>query len=223
MLRCRGCFLVWRSAILPNMTTEPNHTGVWAPWADDTPLEDNCAAVCNWLLANAANTERRLTVVPEKPALEAQPSISQFAKNGNYVTPKGRNQQRPRTGGPVLAFVPDDKGLHLAIQYANNQVIGLVEWPSPRMEGWAAAVRALNVTTGERHPGVDDDTAELLDDLYSAGYKGYSKSDKFVMAQAQPALTELLARGLDADFIVSFMIAKGMSDSTAASLRKLIG
>lgn len=203
------------------MEYKPKHHGIWVPSDASSDLEVACSAVAQ-VLRGADNWGWRLTVAHGVRNVSYQPSVEAFASNGNILTPMNASRRQIKTGGPVLAFVPDDKTLALAVGHCSGQVLGVVEYAVPSMRGWAAAVGAVNVLTGEKEPGVDDSTRQSFDELIGIGYKGYSKRDRYVMAVARPAIEKLTADGYDADFIVSYGIACGLHDSQAKELRALL-
>lgn len=202
------------------MSKRPNLSVVWAPWQDNTELELATSAVVIWLAENAPELGSRLTVVPNVNAAASTPSAEAFSANGNILTHK--NRRRHVRGGPVLAYVPDDEELSLAVPRSEGNFLGLVAFHQPALDGFAAATKALNVLTGEHDSGVSEEIDKLFVRLDFAGYKGFPKSDAYVMRRAAPIIEDLLSEGLDADFIVTYALARGLPFRHAKELRELL-
>jgi hypothetical protein len=78
------------------------------------------------------------------------------------------------------------------------------------MTGWAAATKALDLTTGQRHPGVPPAIEEALQDLYDAGYNGYARQrERFFAAKYFPPIDILMKAWYDVDFVKSYLVVLG--------------
>jgi len=161
-----------------------------------------------WLYENGKRYDRRALLLPYKGDLNwGGKHLQAYAANKNVGSRKGK---RGDPGGPVLAFVPDLEILERAIQLADKQVIGVVERAPGHMEGWAAATKAINLATGERHPGVPDEIHETLDELERAGYNGYHRDrEPYFAAHYFPPIDKLLEAGYRYDFVASYLLALG--------------
>jgi hypothetical protein len=72
------------------------------------------------------------------------------------------------TGGPVFTHYPSDKVLAKGIWRAHGTILAVLSSNYPSAEGWAAAVGAHNLLTGEPTPQVDAESVELFEDLIDA-------------------------------------------------------
>ncbi|QII04385.1 hypothetical protein BH93_02500 [Rhodococcoides fascians A25f] len=194
-----------------------HHDGVWIPYREGSDINLDNAVVVRWLQANCPRIGDRITVGAVKQSFSYQSSVRAFASNGNVATP--RSSSPTRSGGPVLVFTPSDELLPLGVSLARGLTLGLVEYDSPRLEGWAAATRALNLTTGEHHPGVGEEIHAVFERLAFYGNNGYRSRDSFSMNRVAYAVDDLRAEQLDDDFIVSYMIALGTPYLHAKELR----
>jgi hypothetical protein len=79
--------------------------------------------------------------------------------------------------------------------------------------------KALDLETGERHPGVPSEIEEALHDLKDAGYNGYGRArEPFFAAKYFPPIDTLMAAGYDADFVAGYLIAVGKSADRQGTL-----
>jgi hypothetical protein len=184
---------------------------------------DLCAgAMAEWLSENAEHYDRRALVLAAKSDLTMyrDGDLEDYAANGNVESRLGKRAQR---GGPVLAFLPDLRLLDRAIRLADQQVLGVVEHAPGRMEGWAAATKALNLITGERHPGVPEEIGQALADLYQAGYNGYSRDrESFFAHKYFPPIDKLMAAGYTYEFVASYLVALGRHGESVGDALKRI-
>jgi hypothetical protein len=191
----------------------------WLPCEVDLDL---CVgAMAEWLSENAEHYNSHALVLAHTGELKwAGEYLKAYAANGNAESHRG---SRAEQGGPVLAYVPDMELLERAVRLADNQVLGVVEHAPGRMEGWAAATKALNLLTGERHPGVPDDIHEALTDLKRAGYNGYRRDREPYFANLYfPPIDKLMAMGYSYDFVASYLVALGaFGRSVGADLKRI--
>ena len=68
--------------------------------------------------------------------------------------------------------------LDLAIKLADEQILGVREYRSGSMSGWAAATGALNLATGGRDGDVPREVREILRDLKRKGNHGFLQPRK---------------------------------------------
>ncbi|ORA70446.1 hypothetical protein BST25_18945 [Mycobacterium heidelbergense] len=164
--------------------------------------------MARWLHDNGKNYDRRALVLPYKGDLNWGGKHPQsYVANKNVGSRKGKHGE---SGGPVLAFVPDLEILERAIRLADRQVIGVVEHAPGHMEGWAAATKALNFVTRERHPGVPAEIHETLNDLERAGYNGYHRDREPFFAHGYfGPIDKLMEAGYTYEFVASYLLALG--------------
>lgn len=146
--------------------------------------------------------------------------LADFAANGNIGSPRGKGGER---GGPVLAHDPDLGLLEHAIKIADGQLLGVTEQPSYPLEGWAAATRALDLSTRERHPGVPDEIHETLMDLKREGNNGYPtpKKNSAYTTMVNLYIGKLKTDGYEGNFVASYLLGSGINSHAAHNLRKI--
>lgn len=123
----------------------------------------------------------------------------------------------------MFTHYPSEKVLARGVGRARGTILAVLSHSSPSVEGWASAVGAHNILTGEQTPPVDRESARLFANLIDASYRGYyDPKDSYIMAKVRPALSGLVRQGHDADFIVSYGLAYGLSVECASGLRKML-
>ncbi|WP_025738002.1 hypothetical protein [Mycobacterium genavense] len=145
--------------------------------------------------------------IPNKNHFDARDdAVKVYGGNGNIGTNRSPSVTR---GGPVFAYAPDLQLLGYAIQAADGQLLAVAAHNDEEISGWVAATNALNVLTGERHPGVPDDIREALEDLHHAGYNGYHQRGPFFKANREEPIAILLGAGYSYKFVAGYLLALG--------------
>ena len=97
--------------------------------------------------------------------------------------------------GPVLAFAPTERSLHLALNLARGHPLAIVEGSLLSLSEWAATAKALNLVTGQMN--ASRITPEVRDDLESVifygGRNGWTGPDE--KAHARTHLAEHVRTG----------------------------
>ncbi|WP_046318942.1 hypothetical protein [Mycobacterium sp. UM_Kg1] len=189
-------------------------------WADGSErgLAYAFAAVERYLRQNGTNWGERALLLPHMSA--SRESYHQnYSANKNIGSGRGN---KPAPGGPVMVVHPPLKLLEKGIRLAAGQLLG-VATPNPReVVGWAAATKAVDALTGERHPSVPPEIEEALQDLYRAGYNGYARQrEPFFAAKYFPPIDILIGAGYDVDFVKSYLVALGKSADSVERIDKL--
>lgn len=113
--------------------------------------------------------------------------------------------------GPELVY---------AIQLARSTSLCVVETVSFPVRGWAAAVGAVNLLSGDVTPAPVPDLKEELDHLVFNGNNEYG--DTYGKRDARRTLNELSLRDdYDPDFIVGYLAGSGISDNGLSNIAKL--
>lgn len=173
------------------------------------PLGEDPAAIVRWIRQHTTDAEytRRALFVPNKNHFDAQPpAIVQYGANGNIGSNRSPQVER---GGPVLAHAPDIQLLGHAMTAADGQLLAVTSFNDEEVSGWVAATKAINVLTGERHPGVPDEIHEALVDLEDAGYNGYHQRGAFFRAKSGPPIAALIDAGYSYRFAAAYLLALG--------------
>ncbi|BBX90947.1 hypothetical protein H5U98_06830 [Mycolicibacterium boenickei] len=176
------------------------------------------AGVEKHLRDNANGWAKRALLLPHLSARGEQ-YLQNYSANKNVGSARGK---RPERGGPVLAVDPPLKLLELGLSLADGQLLGVATVHPHEVIGWAAATKALDLATGERHPGVPPEIEEALQDLYDAGYNGYARQrETFFAAKYFPPIDLLMDAGYDVDFVKSYLVALGKAADSVENIDKL--
>lgn len=189
-------------------------------WADGSErgLSFAFSAVETYLHEHGNNWGKRALLLPHG-SVRDEAYHQNYSANKNIGLVRGN---RPERGGPVLAVHPPLKLLALGLQVADGQLFGVATVNMREVTGWAAATKALDVVTGERHPGVPDDIAEALQDLHDAGYNGYARQrESFFAGKYYPPIDILMDAGYGVDFVKSYLVALGKSPDSVENVDKL--
>jgi hypothetical protein len=177
---------------------------VWLPAGNDP------AVIVKWIAQNVDDDayNRRALLIPNKNHFTAQPAaVQHYAANGNVGTNKSHAAQH---GGAVLAYAADIDLLGYGMQVADGQLLAVTAWGrDEEISGWVAATKALNVVTGERHPGVLDEIHDALVDLEKAGYNGYHQRGAYFKALREEPIAQLIAAGYSCEFAAGYLLALG--------------
>ena len=147
-------------------------------------------------------------------------SLDKIARDGGQATPQG-NQRFDRS--PVLAYVPDERTLKLALDLARGYSLVIVETVSCPLAEWAATAGAINLLDGSTHQsGIPDDVKADLDHaVFFGGNNGWIGQDEKQHARNHLACHVQTGR-LTPEQASSYVMAKGVSDRGAKRLRLLL-
>lgn len=190
---------------------------VWAD-ASEQGLAYGFALVEHHLRDNASNWGKRALLLPHMSARRER-YHQNYSSNSNVGSARGKPPER---GGPVLAVDPPLKLLELGLRLADGQLFGAATAHPHELIGWAAATKAIDLTTGQRHPGVPPEIEEALQDLHDAGYNGYARQREwFFAANYFPPIDILMDAGYDVDFVKSYLVVLGKSADSVQRIDKL--
>lgn len=146
--------------------------------------------------------------------------LDEIASKGGQATPQGK-QRFDR--GPVLAYVPDERTLRLALDLARGYSLAVVETVSFPLAEWAAGAEAVNLLDGNTSSSnlPDDIKADLDHAVLFGGNNGWTGQH-----EKQHALNHLVrhvrAGRLAPEQAASYVMAKGVSGKGAKRLRLLL-
>jgi hypothetical protein len=194
---------------------------VWFPAKVD---EDTAVhVIASYFQLNAHNYEHRALVLAQKHHANLyDDNLASYAANGNVCSPRSTPCM---PGGPVLV-IPSDLGLlDQAIRLADGQILGVREYTSGSMSGWAAATRALNLATNKRDADVPDDVRQILMDLKREGNNGYPipKKGTAYKAMVELHIRELKKRGYSGDFVAGYLVGSGLRGDRGENLTRIYG
>lgn len=189
-----------------------DYRAAWVPFDQDngqTPAMLGLAVT--WVEQECVEQGRAgLLITPGEPISRYAEPIQEFAARHERITRRGR-MRRPVTGGggPVLVHWPTFDDLYYAAGLARGSSLCAIELPDVPLIGWASAVGALNLVTGETRLRPADEVVRLLDQLHFAGNNGWF--DGPGERDALRLLSELrtAAPHLDERFIASYMLGMG--------------
>lgn len=200
-----------------------NHQATaYIPWDDHTDWEDVAAAAVSWVedRCNQEGTEG-LLVTNDKSGAAATPSLRAFKDRHTHTTPGSR--KRTLRHVPVLSYVPDIKGLYVALDLGHRSSVCVVESHMFRLDGWAAATAATNLVTGEATPPLDDELLGELRALHHAGNNGWADSPgKRDAERILDGLRGAIPASDAPDMITGWMLANGTFDTGAKRLHKMV-
>ncbi|ORB85487.1 hypothetical protein B1987_18735 [Mycobacterium kansasii] len=175
-------------------------------------------AVESYLSQHSDTYARRALLLPHG-SVRNESYHQNYSANKNVGTARGKSPER---GGPVLAVDPPLKLLEIGLRLADGQLFGVATVRPQEVIGWVAATKAVDLATGERHPGVPPQIEEALQDLYDAGYNGYARQrERFFAAKYFPPIDILIDAGYNVDFVKSYLVVLGKSSDSVERIDKL--
>jgi hypothetical protein len=200
------------------------YRGIWIPWAEGNPA---VRAEHEDLLIQRAKSEG----ANQADAIRVAEGLGGTAfglGDDRTVTPRSRKPGLPR--GLVYVDYPSVKEMSMAVDNAFEGIAAVLEGPASgpgrvALDGWAAAVGAVDALTGETAQPVPEEIRSQFGLLVQYGNNGYAdrKGNYFVRERVPRIAAEIRAAGYTDDFIVSYLIAYGLTDSDEDDLRKAIG
>lgn len=147
-------------------------------------------------------------------------SLEQIAREGGHATPQGKERFEC---GPVLAYVPYERALELALNLARGYSLALVETVSCPLAEWAAGADAINLLDGSTSSSAlsDEVRTDLDHAVFFGGNNGWTGPHEKEHARNH-LLRHVRSGRLRPDQAASYVMAKGVSDSGAKRLRLLL-
>lgn len=191
----------------------------WVPYEPTREFDTAAAIAMEWADSQAADRGHPAVLVTDrKGEYHGRPLFDSY-RNGRHATPRSPNiAVRP---GAVVAHVPTPEALALASRLAAGNALVVVEHPAPwRLAGWASAVGARDLVTGQV-ASLDPRLSERLQELVWYGNNGYARG--YGRDNAQRVLNQMRADGLlDRDVVVTALGTFGTSPEAQEILVKLI-
>ncbi|CDO06899.1 hypothetical protein [Mycolicibacterium cosmeticum] len=211
------------------MTTELHastqlQAAAWVPNDDpQRPWEEAIALAAEWIRARSDAEELPPVLVSnsiESATRLGNADLEQIIDTGGHATPRTSTRY---DRGPVLAFVPNERSLHFAINLARGYSLALVEGRFPLAE-WAAAAGAIDLLTGRTAaPQIPEDVRRDLDfAILDGGRNGWTGPDE--KAQARRYLIDHIRAGrLTPDQAAAYTLTSpAVSERGAKRLRELL-
>lgn len=146
--------------------------------------------------------------------------LEEIARKGGQATPQGK-QRFDR--GPVLAYVPDERTLKLALDLARGHSLAVVETVRFPLAEWAAGAEAISLLDGTTSSSSipEDVKADLDHAVFFGGNNGWTGPHEKQHARNH-LVRHVLAGRLAPEQAASYVMAKGVSDKGAKRLRLLL-
>ena len=192
----------------------------WVPFTADRTLQAAAELAMEWA-ENVAAVQRRPAVLITDVVGEYHGHEPFDRYRGRHFSPRSRSKTLDFQPGAVIVHAPTPNALDFAMRLANGTALAVVENPSPwGLAGWAGAVGARNLITGEVAT-LDPRLMERLQHLRFYGNNGYAPG--FGRDGAQRVLNDLHADGLlDRDAVVSALAGLGMSADSQETINTMI-
>lgn len=194
----------------------------WVPDDDpERPWDEAADLAADWIWERSeAEGAAPLLVTNTFQNARGIESLEEIARAGGQATPQGKGRF---DRGPVLAYVPDERTLKLALNLARGYSLAVVESVSFPLAEWAAGAAAINLLNGSTSASSlpDDVQADLDQAVFFGGNNGWTGPHEKEHARRH------LARHVQAGRLVpeqaaSYVMAKGVSDRGAKRLRLLL-
>ncbi|WP_380169786.1 hypothetical protein [Jannaschia sp. R86511] len=194
----------------------------WVPDDDpERPWDEAAGLAADWIWARSeVEGVKPLLVTNTFQNARGIASLDRIAGLGGQATPQGK-QHFER--GPVLAYVPDERTLKLALDLARGASLAVVETVSFPLAEWAAAAGATNLLNGRTSSSSlpDDVTTDLDRVVFFGGSNGWTGPHE--KQHARNHLVGHVQSGrLTLEQAASYVMAKGVSGKGAARLRQLL-
>lgn len=185
------------------------------PWSEAADL----AAEWVWERSAAEGVQPLLVTNTFQNAIGIE-TLGEIARVGGQATPQGKQRFEH---GPVVAYVPNERALKLALNLARGYSLAVVEIVSFPIAEWAASAGAINLLDGTTSSSAlpDDVSADLDHAVFFGGNNGWTGSHE--KQNARTYLFEHVRSGrLNPEQAASYVMAQGVSDKGAKRLRELL-
>lgn len=206
------------SALSP---TSRLQAAAWVPDGDpERPWDEAADVAADWIWDRSRTEGVRPILVTNSLQSVGIESLDAIARTGGQATPRSR---RPRGHQPVLAYVPHEASLKLALDVARGYSLVVVETEGFPLAEWAAGVAAVNLLDGTTSSSELD--GEVLSDLdrvvFFGGNNGWTGPHEKEHASRQ--LVRYVSAGrLTPAQAAAYVMSKGVSHKGAARLRALL-
>jgi hypothetical protein len=196
----------------------------WVPDDDpERPWEDAISLAAQWLWkrSEAEGMPPLLVTNAKNAAGWGYVDFDEIIRAGGHATPQSRTHH---DRGPVLAFAPTKRSLHLAMNLARGHSLAIVEGSLLSLREWAATAGAVNLITGQTAesrlaPEVRDDLESVI---FYGGRNGWTGADE--KAHVRSHLAEHVRGGrLTPDQAAAYVLSSpSVSDRGAKRLSELL-
>lgn len=201
-----------------------NHlqAAAWVPDDDpERPWDEAADLAADWIWERSEVEDvKPLLVTNTFQNARGIESLEEIAREGGQVTPQGKKRLER---GPVLAYVPYERTLKLALNLAHGYSLAVVETVSFPLAEWAASAGAINLLDGTTSASSlpDDVKADLDHAVFFGGNNGWTGPHEKEHARRHLARHVQTGR-LTPEQAASYVMAKAVSDRGAKRLRQLL-
>ena len=194
----------------------------WVPDDDrERPWDEAAGLAADWIWERSTTEGvKPLLVTNTFQNARGIQSLEEIARAGGQATPQGKERF---ACGPVLAYVPDERTLKLALSLARGYSLAVVESVSFPLAEWAAGAGAINLLDGSTSASSlpEDVSADLDRAVFFGGNNGWTGSHEKEHARHHLA-RHVQAGRLAPEQAASYVMAKGVSGRGAKRLRLLL-
>jgi hypothetical protein len=194
----------------------------WVPDDDpERPWDEAADLAADWIWGRSeVEGVKPLLVTNTFQNARGIESLEVIAREGGQATPQGKERFER---GPVLAYVPDERTLKLALNLARGYSLAVVETVSFPLAEWAAGADAISLLDGSTSSsGLSDDVKADLDHaVFFGGNNGWTGPHEKEHARNY-LVRHVRGSRLTPDQAASYVMAKGVSDKGAKRLRLLL-
>lgn len=194
----------------------------WVPDDDpERPWEDAAVLAADWIWQRSGiEGQVPLLVTNTFQNAAGIECLEEIAREGGQATPQSKHRF---DRGPVLAYVPAERTLKLALDLARGYSLALVETVSFPLTEWAACAGATNLLDGSTSSsGIPDDVKADLDHaVFFGGNNGWTGQHEKQHARSH-LVRHVTADRLAPEQAAAYAMAHGVSDKGARRLRLLL-
>ncbi|MBY8863166.1 hypothetical protein K7711_42325 [Nocardia sp. CA2R105] len=150
-----------------------------------------------------------IILAPQKSSIEYSQPLKRYATNRTVLTPLNSNRIGGAFGRPTLVYAPALKELELAMRYAGDQPIAVVEDSSFSCARWADEIGAINMVERRFH-AVDrsQEHQRILERIDFAGNNGWGDAPR--LRDLRRHLGELQQiDALNKDEVLAYQLVRG--------------
>lgn len=194
----------------------------WVPDDDpERPWDEAAGLAADWIWERSeAEGVEPLLVTNTLQNARGLERLEEIAQAGGQATPQSKKRF---DRGPVLAYVPDERALNLALDLAHGYSIAVVETVSFPLAEWAAGTGAVNLLDGSASASnlSDNVIADLDHAVFFGGNNGWTGPHEKTHA-CNHLVRHVQTGVLTPEQAASYVMAVGVSDRGAKRLRRLL-
>jgi hypothetical protein len=198
-----------------------DYRAAWVPEHVGMDWDEAARIAVDWVEheSNQQGT-RALLVTVTKTGL-GDDSLAAFANRHEWTTPQSSYRTKVARRRPVLVYVPDERTLAVAAEYARGSSLCAIEGFATPLSGWARSAGAVDLLAGLALEALQPELIEALERLHFYGNNGWTRG--FGQDRALHILEGLRnVNLLDKTAITGDMLARGHGAKPIKRLGELI-